>query len=72
MGKECPRCGKNDMKDQIELNSISEEDAKTYICSACGSNETRMNWFKAKKLEGDIPKEQFELQKKFRERLGLV
>jgi len=71
MGKECPRCGNEVLKNPIELNSISEEDGKTYICSDCGLNETRMNWFKAKNLIENIPKKQFELQKKFRERLGL-
>ncbi len=71
MGKECPRCGKEVLKNPIELNSISEEDGKTYICSDCGLNETRMNWFKAKNLLDNIPKKQLELRKKFRERLEL-
>ncbi len=72
MGNECPRCGKETMKDPTEANSLSNEDEKTYICSDCGINETRMNWFIAKSLPENIPEDQLEMQKKFRERLGLV
>ena len=71
MGKECPRCGKDTMKDPVESNSLSNEDEKTYICSDCGISETRINWFIAKSLPDNIPLDQLEIQKKFRERLGL-
>lgn len=71
MGNECPRCGKDNMKDPIQLNSISNEDEKTFICSDCGINETRLAWFRAKNLVEKIPDEQLELQNKFRKRLGL-
>lgn len=70
MGKECPRCGMHIMKEPIEKNSISVEDEKTYICSNCGINETRMNFFKAKGKEVD--KDQLEMTKKFREKLGIA
>lgn len=70
MGKECPRCGEATMKDPVEKNSISVEDEKTYICSNCGINETRINFFKAKGKEVDA--EQLELTRKFREKLGIV
>jgi len=71
MGKECPRCGKIRLKEPIETNSISEEDKKTYICSDCGINETRILFYLAKSLDEKIPAEQKEMSKRFRERLGL-
>jgi len=69
MGNECPRCGMDIMRDPIQLNSISIEDEKTYICSDCGISETRIMWFKAKNLEDKIPQEQLDLQKKFSDKL---
>lgn len=72
MGKECPRCGMHTLKDPIEHNSISVEDEKTYICSNCGTNEIRMNFFKAKGKIDEVDKNELELTKKFRERLGIV
>lgn len=71
MGKECPRCGKIKLKEPIETNSISEEDKKTYICSDCGVNESRILFFLAKSMDEKIPADQKEISKKFRERLGL-
>ena len=71
MGKQCPRCGKIRLKEPIATNSISEEDKKTYICSDCGINETRILFFLAKSLDEKIPADQKELSKKFRESLGL-
>lgn len=67
----CPRCSMDTMKDPIELNSLSNEDEKTFICSSCGINETRIGFFKAKNLMEKIPLEQLDLQKKFRERLKI-
>ena len=75
MGKEkpelCPRCNISILKDPIGLNALSQEDGKTYICSNCGINESRMKWFKAKSIRDKIPKEQIEMTEKFREKLGL-
>ena len=71
MGKECPRCGRIRLEEPIETNSISTEDKKTYICSDCGINETRILFFLAKSLDEKIPADQRELSKKFRERLGI-
>jgi len=71
MGNECPRCLNDEMKNPIELNSISNEDEKTYICSDCGINETRLLFYLAKDLMDKIPKEQLDLRRKFRERIGL-
>ncbi len=35
----CPRCGVNDL-DPVEVrNALSRPDNKTYICSACGTEE---------------------------------
>ena len=72
MGNECPRCGMDIMRDPIQLNSISIEDEKTYICSDCGISETRIQWFKTKNKHNEIPQEQLDLQKKFREKLGIA
>lgn len=71
MGKECPRCDMHTMKDPIGLNSISNEDKKTYICSNCGINESRIGFFNARDEGDKIPKDQIELSKKFRSKLGL-
>jgi len=68
---ECPRCGFNNMKSPIEKNAISNEDKKTFICSSCGINENRMLWMITKNMHKKIPRLQKELQKKFREKLGL-
>ena len=67
----CPRCNENILKNPIGHNAISLEDGKTHICSACGVNESRIQWFKTKGLRKDIPKEQIEMTKKFRIKLGL-
>lgn len=71
MGKECPRCGKETMKEPIEHNAITNEDKKTHICSGCGIYENKMLWLITKNMHDKIPKFQKELQKKFREKLGL-
>jgi len=71
MGKECPRCGKQVMKEPIELNAITNEDKKTYICSGCGIYENKILWMISKNMHNKIPKFQKELQKKFRRSLGL-
>lgn len=71
MGNECPRCGEATLKDPIVLNSISIEDEKTYICSSCGINESRINFFKYKNQTKKIPKSQLEMSRKFREKLKI-
>lgn len=68
---ECPRCEMKVMKEPIGENSISNEDEKTWICSKCGINETRMAFMKAKGKPDSIPNSQFEMQNKFRRKLGL-
>jgi DNA-directed RNA polymerase subunit M/transcription elongation factor TFIIS len=67
----CPRCNENLLKSQIGHNAISQEDGMTFICSSCGVNESRMKWFKAKRISGRIPKEQLQMTEKFRNKLGL-
>jgi len=75
MGKEksqvCPRCNENLLKSPIGHNAISQEDGRTFICSSCGVNESRMKWFKAKRINDRIPKEQLQMTKQFRAKLGL-
>lgn len=75
MGKEksqvCPRCNETVLKNPIGSNAISNEDGKTPICSSCGVNESRMSFFKVKGLHRKIPKEQIEMTKNFRIKLGL-
>lgn len=67
MGKECPRCGEDNMKSPIGNNSISNVDDKTFICSSCGINETRIAFFRAKNQLDRIPKDQLEMSKKFKD-----
>ena len=59
------------MKAPIEQNAITVEDEKTYICSDCGINETRIGFFTVRNRRDQIPKSQLELSKKFREKLKL-
>jgi len=37
--KECPRCHKMTLEEDIVLNSLSRRDSRTYICRTCGNAE---------------------------------
>lgn len=68
----CPRCEEKDLLEPIERNSVSNEDKKTWICNTCGRMENVILFFKAKGLRKNIPEREFELEKKFKEKLGIV
>jgi len=41
--KRCPRCFKENMKEDNIINALSRRDNKTYICSQCGMEEAMID-----------------------------
>ncbi len=67
----CPRCKETELYEPIERNAVSNADKKTWICVTCGRMENVMLFFMAKGLRNKIPKKEFEIEKKFKEKLGI-
>lgn len=67
----CPRCDENDLREPIEHNAISEIDKKTWICITCGRMEGIMLFWKARQRLDKVPKKEFEIEKRFKMRLGI-
>ena len=42
----CPRCGEQQLRNPLILNSVSKIDNKTYICEFCASEESNQHGFK--------------------------
>ena len=40
----CPRCGRNNMCDDLTMNALSRR-ANVYICSGCGTEEALSDFF---------------------------
>lgn len=67
----CPRCDQVELPDPVETNAISHLDSKTWICRMCGRMESIIDFWMAKKMPERIPDRELELEKIFKERLGL-
>lgn len=40
----CPRCNENELHEDEARNALSRKDNKTYVCSACGTDEAIFTW----------------------------
>ncbi len=67
----CPRCEQNELHEPIESNAISEIDKKSWICHTCGRMEGIMMFWRHKERLDRIPKKEFEIEKRFKMRLGI-
>jgi len=68
----CPRCDEEELPEPIEkTNAISHLDSKTWICKMCGRMESIIDFWKAKNMPERIPDRELEIEKIFKERLGL-
>lgn len=41
--KSCPRCHRQTLHDEKDLNCLSHRDSRTFICEACGDEETAID-----------------------------
>jgi hypothetical protein len=71
MEKYCPRCEKIVLKYPIELNAITRQDGKTWICRLCGVQESFIDYLLKKNYLEEITEEMKESEKRLADRLGL-